>query len=194
MKTLLLILSLSAITYFSVEKLRPNLLYNNPEVGEIIDSLNHVYVFYNDKVETVIGRNVKDGYNIGLKYQCVEFVKRYYFEFYNHRMPDSYGHALSFYNSAFKDGEVNTQRALLQFKNPSKSKPMIGDLIIMDATIFNSFGHVAIISAVNDGNVEIIQQNPGPGEPSRESFKIKNHNSGWKIENDRILGWLRMEM
>jgi hypothetical protein len=49
----------------------------NPSVGQKIDSLNGVYVFYNGKVSNVSGRNkAPDGYNLGLKYQCVEFVKR----------------------------------------------------------------------------------------------------------------------
>lgn len=192
MKTFLILFALSTITYFSIEKLRPNFIYDNPEVGEKIDSLNNVYVYYNDNVGNVIGRNVQNGYNIGLKYQCVEFVKRYYYEFYNHKMPDSYGHALSFYNPSLKDGELNTQRDLTQFNNPSKSKPMVGDLIVLDATLTNSYGHVAIISDVKDDKIEIIQQNPGPSGPSREIFKLKkNENSLWSIQNDRVLGTLR---
>ncbi|WP_107039578.1 CHAP domain-containing protein [Brumimicrobium mesophilum] len=192
MKIILLIIGISLITYFSIEKLRPNLIYDHPKVGEKVDSLNNVYVYYNDKVGNVIGRNTKEGYNIGLKYQCVEFVKRYYYQYYNHKMPDSYGHALSFYNIKFKDGELNTQRNLLQFTNPSSSKPKIGDLIVFDATIFNSYGHVAIVSNVSDNKIEIIQQNPGPNGSSRDNFYMKlNNQSKWEIESARILGWLR---
>lgn len=194
MKTIAIILGLSIISFFSVEKIRPNILYGNPKIGDAIDSLNNVLVYYNDHVSTVVGRNVHEGYNIGLKYQCVEFVKRYYYEYYNHKMPDSYGHALSFFNTKYKDGELNKERNLFQYSNPSISKPQVGDLIIMDATLINSYGHVAIISAVNDTEIEIIQQNPGPYEPSRESFKTSNKdNSLWKIDNERILGWLRMQ-
>ncbi|MDW5290896.1 hypothetical protein [Formosa sp. PL04] len=59
----------------------------------------------------VSGRNTTpDGYNLGLKYQCVEFVKGYYYEHYNHKMPDSYGHAKSFFNSGIKDGKRRNQR------------------------------------------------------------------------------------
>lgn len=56
-------------------------------VGQQIDSLNGVYVYYNGGVENVTGRNItEDGYNLGLKYQCVEFVKRYYYEYLNHKI------------------------------------------------------------------------------------------------------------
>src|SRR5690606_23830292 len=68
-------------------------------VGKPVDSLNGVVVYYNGAVGHVLERNVAaDGYNIGLKYQCVEFVKRYYYEHLQHKMPDSYGHAKDFFD------------------------------------------------------------------------------------------------
>ncbi len=163
------------------------------EVGEKIDSLNGVYVFYNGRVGNVEGRNTVDGYNIGLKYQCVEFVKRYYYEHLNHKMPDSYGHAKDFFSHSVKDGHKNKQRNLIQYTNSSKSKPKVNDLIIFDATPFNKYGHVAIISKVTNNQIEIIQQNPGPKGKSRESFKLSEENDRWVIQNKRVLGWLRKE-
>lgn len=160
-------------------------------VGQPIDSLNNVIVFYNGGVNDVEERNTVDGYNLGLKYQCVEFVKRYYYEHYNHKMPDTYGHAKDFYNSTLSDGQLNTQRGLQQYSNPSSTKPKIGDLIVMDATIFNSFGHVAIVSDVKDESIEIIQQNSGPYSSSRDQIDLKKDNNKWLIQNTRILGWLR---
>ena len=57
----------------------------NYSVGQRIDSLNGVFVYYNGSVSNVSGRNkASDGYNLGMKYQCVEFVKRYYLEYLNH--------------------------------------------------------------------------------------------------------------
>jgi len=41
-------------------------------VGDRIDELNGVAIYYNGGVNTVQGRNLsKDGYNLGLRYQCV---------------------------------------------------------------------------------------------------------------------------
>lgn len=69
------------------------------EVGQKLDSLNGVYVYYNGGVNNITERNkTADGYNLGLKYQCVEFVKRYYYERFNHKMPDAYGHAKDFFD------------------------------------------------------------------------------------------------
>jgi len=160
-------------------------------VGDIVDSLNGVNVYYNGGVSNVEHRNTSDGYNLGLKYQCVEFVKRYYYENYNHKMPDTYGNAIDFFNSALSDGKINSQRALTQFTNPSISKPRIGDLIVMSGTIFNKYGHVAIVSNVTDENIEIIQQNPGPFSNSRELFGLTKTEGYWEIKNDRVMGWLR---
>lgn len=164
------------------------------EVGQSLDSLNGVKVYYNGGVSNVTERNLSDeGYNLGLKYQCVEFVKRYYYEKLNHKMPDSYGHAKDFFDSKVKDGKNNTKRALLQYTNPSLSKPEVEDLIIFSGNIFNKYGHVAIVSKVTGKEIEIIQQNPGPFGKSRESFKLEFANNQWQIKNDRILGWLRKE-
>ena len=133
----------------------------------------------------------QDGYNLGLKYQCVEFVKRYYYEELNHKMPDSYGNAKDFFNSKIRDGKINKQRNLYQHTNPCSSKPKINDLIIYSGTALNRYGHVSIISNVTENEIEIIQQNPGPFASSREKYVLINVDGKWKINNDRILGWLR---
>lgn len=166
---------------------------NNPNhsVGDPIDSLNHVVVYYNGGYSTIEGRNTVDGYNVGLKYQCVEFVKRYYLEYYHHEMPGSYGNAKDFFNRSISDGDFNTDRGLFQFSNPSKSKPKEGDILIYSATIFNFSGHVAIVSEVSENEIEIIQQNSGAFGSSRENYVLKQENNKWIIHSSRILGWLR---
>lgn len=185
-----LFLGLSYPVYRFIKKINPNTKF---EVGQKLDSLNEVYVYYNGGIDNVEERNTSpDGYNIGLKYQCVEFVKRYYYEFYKHKMPDSYGNAKDFFNASVKDGELNKQRELLQYKNPSSSKPEVGDLIILDGHAGNPYGHVAIVSSVDVNLVETIQQNPGPFASSRVEYDLDSTGGKWFIGNDRILGWLRM--
>ena len=191
-KRLLLILGILIILvigFFLSKKINLN---PNYEVGQKIDSLNGVAVYYNGGVGNVDGRALaEDGYNLGLKYQCVEFVKRYYYKELNHKMPDTYGHAKDFFNSQIKDGEINKQRNLKQFKNPSKSKPKINDLVVYSGTTLNKYGHVSIVSNVTENEIEIIQQNLGPFGNSREKYELKNESGIWRIKNDRILGWLR---
>jgi surface antigen len=161
-------------------------------VGQIIDSLNAVYVYYNGDINNVSNRNVTaDGYNLGQKYQCVEFVKRYYYEYFNHKMPDSYGNAKDFFDSKLNDGQNNTKRNLIQYKNPSKTKPQKDDILIFDGNVFNKYGHVAIISKVTDTEIEIIQQNTDAKSRQKISFTKKDNR--YQLNNNRILGWLRKE-
>ena len=165
---------------------------SNFEPGQKIDELNGVNVYYNGGVDHVSGRNTtSDAYNLGLKYQCVEFVKRYYYEHLNHKMPDSYGHAKDFFDTSLQDGQENQQRNLKQYSNPSQTKPRVDDILIFKGTVFNKYGHVAIVSSVTDTQIEIVQQNPGPFGKSRLNYDLKFENEKWKINNDRILGWLR---
>lgn len=165
---------------------------NDFSVGQPIDSLNGVYVYYNGEVDHVAARNTTaDGYNVGLKYQCVEFVKRYYYEHLNHKMPDSYGHAVDFFDNTLLDGQLNEKRNLTQYINPSKTKPKVDDLLIFSGTTFNKYGHVAIVSDVSEQELEIIQQNPGPFGNSRKTFQLVNTEEKWNIKNERVIGWLR---
>lgn len=163
-------------------------------IGEPIDTLNNVVVYYNGSTGNVLERNTtRDGYNLGLKYQCVEFVKRYFYEVHNHKMPDASGHAVSFFDKHLRDGNINDKRELVQYKNPG-TKPKVGDLIVMDKTLFNRYGHVAIVSEVTGKDIEIIQQNPGSYAESRvriPMFQIENAN--WFVDNKRVLGWLRYD-
>lgn len=166
----------------------------NYEVGQKIDDLNGVGVYYNGGVGNVVERNTTaDGYNLGLKYQCVEFVKRYYYEHLNHKMPDSYGNAKDFFDKSLEDGQQNKQRNLTQYTNPGKTKPKANDLLIFEGSLLNKYGHVAIISKVSDTEVEIMQQNAGPFGQSRETFGLAFKNDEWKIESERALGWLRKD-
>ena len=79
------------------------------------------------------------------------------------------------------------------YTNPGKSKPKVDDLLIFKGTVFNKYGHVAIISKVTDNEIQIIQQNSGAYGKSRETYKLKHENDKWKIDSDRAIGWLRKE-
>lgn len=167
-------------------------IFRDYKVGQVVDSLNGVYVYYNGKIGHVSGRNLaNDGYNLGLKYQCVEFVKRYYYKHLNHKMPNSYGHAKDFFGTSVADGQINPERDLIQYHNPGSSMPKVNDLIVFKGTTFNQYGHVAIISKVFDNQIEIIQQNPGPLAHSRRNIDLFKKGRKWKVDNHLVLGWLR---
>lgn len=189
-----IIITIAIVISIGILVFRKFNLNNNFYIGQPIDSLNGVIVYYNGGVDNVSGRNITtDNYNIGLQYQCVEFVKRYYYEYLNHKMPDSYGHAKDFFDHTVKDGQINSRRNLIQYTNPSATKPQIDDLLIFGAILSNRYGHVAIISNVTDNEIEIIQQNPGAFGKSRVRFDMKINGGQYYIDNKRILGWLRKE-
>ncbi|MBL8003334.1 MAG: CHAP domain-containing protein [Flavobacteriales bacterium] len=157
--------------------------------GAPLDSLNGVVVYHNGGMGAVHGRHTVDGYNVGLRYQCVEFVKRYYLEHHHHRMPNSYGHAKYLFDRTLADSTFNPSRGLMQFTNGSVVMPRTGDLLVLDAWTGNAYGHVAIISAVGNGEVEVVQQNCGR---TRERYDLDLVDGRWRIDHDRVLGWLRM--
>ncbi len=161
------------------------------ERGAIVDSLHGVYVYHNGHTGNVSGRNFHNGYMLGLKYQCVEFVKRYFYEHYDHKMPNVYGHAKDFFIKNLPHGKINKDRDLMQYHNGGNVKPKVGDLIVFDATVHNKYGHVAIVSDVKEDEIEIIQQNYGPFLRSRKTLALRYENEKWNVENSKVLGWLR---
>lgn len=165
----------------------------NAKTGQVLDTYKGVNVFYNGSVGNVFGRNVTDdGYNLGLKYQCVEFAKRFYYEAYNHKMADSYGHAKDFFNTSLSSGSYNKARGMYQFNNKTFEKPKVDDLCIIGPSSGNSFGHLFIITQVTSNSVEFVQQNGGSRNPSRGEYKLVNEDGLWNLRAPNLLGWLRM--
>lgn len=164
---------------------------NTIEVGTKIDTYNGVDVYFNGKDFTnVTGRNVtEDGYNLGLKFQCVEFVKRYYYKVFNHKMPNAFGHAKDFLTRNYLTNRLI--KGLMQYRNVREYKPQINDILVYDKYPGNSFGHVAIISHIDDNQIEIVQQNMGLN--SRIKIPLVNFYQYWTIADYHILGWLRKE-
>lgn len=183
---------LSCATFLYLRYRTSHSKINDSRWGEVIDSFHQVKVYYNGNVANTGARNLSpDGYNLGMKYQCVEFVKRYYYEYLHHQMPDSYGNAKDFFNDKLSDASFNERRGLMQFRNPSKQMPAVNDLLIFDGHLGNRYGHVAIVCEVDSASITIIQQNPGPTAPSRVQLPLIHEADSWKIDHDRVLGWLR---
>lgn len=156
-----------------------------------MDIHNGVPVFFNGKIGETHGRHLgPDGYNLGLKWQCVEYVKRYYYEVYQHKMPYSYGHAKDLFDQSLEDVAFNSNRGLYQFRNVRYEKPLTGDILVYDGVPENPYGHTAIISSVTDTEVEIIQQNYG--QKSRDTLKLAVYEGIYTVADYDVLGWLRM--
>lgn len=182
-KTFVLVLALLACSSFDTSH----------NIGNNVDSFNGVAVYYNGPNFThVAGRNVTpDGYNLGLKYQCVEFVKRYYYQVLNHKMPNTFGHAKDYFDRSLPDRAFNKKRGLMQYRNVREYKPQVNDLLVYNSYPGNNFGHVAIISKISENEIELVQQNMGT--KSRLQIPLVNFYQYWTIADYNILGWLRKE-
>lgn len=164
-----------------------------PKIGDVIDSIHGVKVHYNGtQFAKSYGRNLTaDGYNLGLKYQCVEFVKRYYYQVYQHKMPNAGGNARDFFNKKLGDRAFNKERGLMQYRNVREYLPKPGDLLVYDSYPGNPYGHVAIIAETGPDFVIIVQQNIGT--LTREKLKLVKFMDYCTIADYDILGWLRRE-
>ncbi len=164
---------------------------HNPDVGTIIDEHNGVPIYYNGHFRNTNGRHItEDGYNLGLKWQCVEFAKRYYFLKYNHKMPDSYGNAKDFFDESLGDKGLNLERNMMQFRNTRRHKPQIDDLIIYGPRKDNPYGHMGIITSIENGEIVMVQQNMG--SKTRQELVLAEYEGIYTIADFDIKGWLRV--
>lgn len=164
------------------------------EIGDTIDSFNDVVVFYGGTDYTADhGLHYgDDGYLIGQKWQCVEFVKRYYYQKLDHQMPNVYGHAIHFFYEGLTHGALNVDRDLYQYHNGKDDQPQVEDLIVFDSR--SSYGHVAIVSQIEEDSIQIIQQNMV--DLSREWLPMKQKKGNFIVghKGDRPIGWLRKKI
>lgn len=155
-------------------------------IGEMIDEYRGIPVYYNGSPYQSQGRHVSPGgYNYGMKWQCVEFVKRYYYNRLKHEMPDTYGHAKHFFNRDLRGGDFNPQRNLYQFINGGVFKPEADDIVVYDG---DDYGHVAIITEVGEDYLMLIQQNVGIA--SRHKIPFAKHDNHYYIMNKNVIGFL----
>lgn len=188
-KSLICLSVLACSGYVLATRVNTNLAHS---VGDELDQFNGVAVYYNGAVSTTVGRRTTaDGYNLGLKFQCVEFVKRYYYERFGHKMPDSMGNAKDFFQANLANGQLNTARGLIQYQNGAGEPPQVEDLIIFAPWVLNRYGHVAIVSEVGEDFIEVVQQNAGPFGAARERFALTQRDGRAVVKHERVLGWLR---
>ncbi|WP_252236147.1 CHAP domain-containing protein [Clostridium sp. ZS1] len=160
-------------------------------IGIILDTYEGVDVYYNGSdYGKNHGKNYSnDGYYYGYKWQCVEYIKRFFYEAKAHKMPNVYGNAKDFFDQELEQGALNEKRGLYQYKNGANEKPMKDDLLVFTDT---NYGHVVIISEVGDNYIEVVQQNMG--QESRDKFELTFIDNKYYVGGKREpAGWLRKE-
>ena len=158
--------------------------------GTVLDTYRGVEVYENGPEITVShGKHyAAGGYYYGQKWQCVEYIKRFYHDAMKHEMPSVWGHARDFFDPAVGHGQMNAQRGLVQFENGGAEAPRVDDLIVFRN---GSLGHVAIISKVTDDSIEVVQQNI-LGYP-RARHALEERDGRYTVgTSNKPAGWLRL--
>jgi len=153
--------------------------------GEYVGSFNDVDAYSNGSNSTTSwDYNTSSGINTGMKWQCVEYVNRYYYNIYGLDLKSTgiYGNANHYYYNASEAG-------LSAFPNGGSESPKIGDILCSNG---GDYGHVAIIRNVTTDNVGVIHQNlsNSPSDNlktiSRKGNQLYAFNSNYPV-----IGWLR---
>jgi hypothetical protein len=147
------------------------------KTGAVSASFNNVTAYINCPIGSVnsYGSSYVGSTYVGLKWQCVEYVQRYYATVYKMNIKTAFGNANSFYTSS-----THSSIGLEKFANGSTS-PQIGDILVSTA---NTFGHVAIVTGVSASTVSIIDQNFSTSSArtlARSGNKIGGFNTSYPV-------------
>lgn len=132
----------------------------------------------------------------GMKWQCVEYARRWLIENKNVTFADVQ-YAYSIWD--LKSGErvdTNEEVPLFQFENNiSKTPPQVGDLLIYSSKIAIT-GHVAIVAGVDDTSITIAEQNHSndfwEGDNySRRLLTEVDEEGRYRISDNALIGWVR---
>ena len=127
--------------------------------GTATGSFNGVTSYSNGTSSNVSNDyNSAEGINTGMKWQCVEYVNRYYYKVYGLDLRSAgirgtTGNADQYYSNGSTAG-------LTQCPNGGTSIPQTGDILCSNGNGgSNNVGHVAIVKTVTANTVIAIQQN-----------------------------------
>lgn len=125
----------------------------------VVGQVNGVSAYSNGQFSGtggVCGLNYVSGYCTGYKWQCVEYVNRYFFNKFNKKI--SGGNANTYYPNASSKG-------LNRASNGGTDKPQPGNIL---CSANGGYGHVAMVKAVDDKYVTVVDQNWTCGNSERK--------------------------
>lgn len=160
--------------------------------GTNVGGFNGITIYSNGDPNNVSSaNNSSSGVITGMKWQCVEFVRRYYLEVFKINLRPLYagGNANTWYDHA-------DDMHLAKYANGSASNPRIGDIMVSAG---GPSGHIAIVSSVSDNQVCVVEQNfhndSRDADGSHCMSMSGNASSGYSVSgfssSYAIQGWLR---
>jgi hypothetical protein len=136
-------------------------------------------------------RNYINNTFTGLKWECVEYVRRYLI--LNKGITfNEIDNAYQIFNlDYFIDIYTNKKIKIYKHYNGSNIIPNIGSLLIWDKYLDkNRTGHIAIITHVSDKYIELVEQNWKNSKNRR--IKVDIINNGYYIKDGNIIGWINI--
>ncbi len=128
----------------------------------------------------------------GLKWECVEYVNRYYLSVYGKDIAFPRKDARDYYNTA-------PSRGLVSYPNGTSATPQIGDILVSEGDgKANNVGHVAIIKEVATDHIIVVHQNwSNASNDFASNYRIsRNGNFINPFSSDNsypIKGWVRLQ-
>ena len=121
-----------------------------------------------------------DGLPTGKKWQCVEFVRRYYMQIHRLTFPSVADAYEMMKLTEFIDIDTQQPRPCT-FHLCAESTPQKDDILILE---HEEYGHTAVIVAVQDSRIRIAEQNWKPWDAPHYSRELS-------VNDPLIIGWLR---
>lgn len=175
-------LALYKISAPAVEKINwsaSNSNQTNLPYGSIYGYIGTTAVYSNGPKYTSSSRNSVNGYDTGLAYQCVELVRRFYYQYYGKQMGAGYN-AKDFFANAYRWG-------MTAYANGGGMAPKPGDILCFNGNAGGGAGHVAPIVEVGADYVIIVQQNVyGDTHVGKKYSRTGN-----TINVANLQGWIR---
>ena len=144
-------------------------------------------------------QNYYNGLYTGIKYQCVEYARRWLQQSKGlnfHNVP----HAADLWKLRYFERIVDNKLVhLTTIENGNEFPPIEDSLLIWPRSSHNPYGHIAIITHVNLEQlfIRIAEQNLcnnyWSGNYSRELKLEKNNGKYWIQDKDEPLGWIKIE-
>jgi surface antigen len=127
--------------------------------------------------------NSYSGYNTGYKWQCCEYVTRFFKAIFNREIRG--GNANTYYSNA---SAKNLKRA----PNGGTDKPQTGNIL---CSAGGSYGHVAIVREVGSNYIKVIQQNwDNSSSDNSKTLSMKVSNGKYTVSGFSssypVQGWL----
>ena len=157
--------------------------------GTHVGEYNGVIAYSNYENSYVSGKyNYVDVYNTGMKWQCVEYVNRYYYVSYGQKIRIAGTNADEYYGAA-------SDRGLVAYPNSGTTSPQPGDILCSSG---GTHGHVAIVREVTADSVHVIHQNwANTATDNNKTISMSVSGGHYTVSgfssNYSVQGWIRKQ-